>query len=189
MKKRIIVCAFIAICLSSIAYGTTAYFTYEDTATNVITAGDVKIDLQEWAISGDDGSLVPFEDVVDVMPGMEISKIVQIENTGGQSAWVRISLEKSIVLAQGVAGEVDLSLISYDLNTEHWTQQDGYYYYNKVLEPDGITEPLFTKVIFSESMSNMYQHSKAVIEVKAQATQVVHNGASVFEAAGWPKAE
>ena len=42
MKKKLFVCAFIVICLSIVAYGTAAYFSYEDTATNVITAGDVK---------------------------------------------------------------------------------------------------------------------------------------------------
>lgn len=189
MKKKTFICAFMVICLSIVAYGTTAYFTYEDTATNVITTGDVKIDLQEWAIPEGGGELVPFEDATDVMPGMEVSKIVQIKNTGGQAAWVRISLEKAIVLAEGVQGEVDLSLISYDLNTECWTEKEGYYYYNKVLNPGEITEPLFTKVIFAKTMSNMYQNSKAAIDVSAQATQVTNNGKTVFEAAGWPKAE
>lgn len=189
MKKKIFVCAFIAICLSIVAYGTTAYFSYEDTATNVITAGNIKIDLQEWAIPDGGGDPVPFEDVIDVQPGMEISKIVQIKNIGGQAAWVRIFIDKSIRLADGVEGEVDLSLIDYDLNTEYWTEKDGYYYYNTTLNPNETTEPLFTKVMFSAAMSNMYQHSEAVIEVSAQATQVVHNGETVFEAAGWPNAE
>lgn len=38
-------------------------------------------------------------------------------------------------------------------------------------------------------MSNLYQYSKAVIGVNAQATQVVHNGDSVLDAVGWPKSE
>ncbi len=189
MKKKILVCACVAICLSIVAYGTTAYFTHEDTATNVITAGKVKIDLQEWAIPEEGGEPVPFEDAVDVMPGMEVSKIVQIKNIGEQAAWVRIALGKTIVLADGIEGEADLSLISCDLNTKNWTEKDGCYYYNTMLNPGETTEPLFTKVIFSEEMGNLYQHSKAVIEVTAHATQVVHNGETVFEAVGWPEIE
>lgn len=189
MKKKCLTCAFIAICLSIAAYGTTAYFSYEDTATNVITAGDVKIELQEWAIPDGGGEPIPFEDVIDVQPGMEVSKIVQIKNIGGQDAWVRIALDKAITFADDVEGKVDLSLISYDLNTKYWTEQDGYYYYNTILRADEITEPLFTKVIFSADMDNLYQHSKAVINVNAQATQVIHNGDTVFEASGWPKYE
>ena len=189
MKKKIAVCAFIAVCLSIIAYSTTAYFTYEDTATNVITMGNIKIDLQEWSIPNDGGELIPFEDVIDVQPGMEISKIVQIKNIGGQDAWVRICVDKAISLANGVDGEIDLSLISYDLNTEYWTEQNGYYYYNTILKSGETTKPLFTKVKFSPDMSNLYQYSKAVIGVNAQATQVIHNGETVLEANGWPKSE
>lgn len=130
MKKKLFVCAFIVICLSIVAYGTAAYFSYEDTATNVITAGDVKIDLEEWAVSEDGSGLVPFTEAVDVLPGTDVSKIVQVRNTGGQTAWIRISLDESIRLAGGVEGEADTSLISYDLNTDAWTEKDGYYYYN-----------------------------------------------------------
>lgn len=189
MKKKTFFCALIIMCVSIIAYGTSAYFTTEDTATNVITAGNIKIDLQEWAVPDDGGEPVPFEDATDVMPGTEVSKIVQVKNTGGQPAWIRISLKESIILAEGVTGDADLSLISYDLNKDNWTEKDGYYYYNKALEPDDTTEPLFTKVIFSEKMSNMYRLSKAVIEVNAEATQTANNGKTVFEAAGWSEVQ
>lgn len=189
MKKKMFVCAIIAICASIVAYGTTAYFTHHDTATNVITAGNIKIDLQEWAITDGGGAPLPFEDAFDVMPGMEVSKIVQVENTGAQPAWIRICVNKAITLAERLEGNVDLSLISYDLNTEFWTEQNGYYYYNAFLKPGETTKPLFTKVKFSPDMSNLYQHSKAVIKVNAQATQVAHNGETVFEAIGWPAAE
>ena len=123
------------------------------------------------------------------MPDTEVSKIVQIKNTGEQTAWVRIALEKSILLAEGKEGDIDLSLVSCDLNTEYWTEKDGYYYYNLQLAPGEATQPLFTKVSFAKEMGNLYQDSKAVIRVDAQATQVIHNGENVFEAAGWPIAE
>lgn len=189
MRKRILVCAFIAVCLSIVAYSTTAYFTYEDTSTNVITMGNIKIELQELAIPEDGGDPVPFEDAIDVLPGKNVSKIVQVKNIGVQASWIRISVAKSILLAEGVSGDVDPSLVTYDLNTEYWIEQNGYFYYKEVLEPGETTKPLFTKVMFSSDMSNMYQYSKAIIKVNAQATQVIHNGSTVFEANGWPKSE
>lgn len=185
MKKRIFAFAIVVICLAIAAYGTSAYFTYEETATNVITSGSIKVELQEWSDTGN--GLVPFEDTDGVMPGMEVSKIVQVKNVGGQAAWIRVSVDKTIQLAEGVDGDVDLSLISYDLNTDFWTEKDGFYYYNTILQPNEVTEPLFTKVIFSATMSNMYQNSKAVIDVTAQATQVANNGTSALDAAGWPE--
>lgn len=189
MKKKILVCAFIAVCLSIVAYSTTAYFTYEDTATNVITMGNIKIELQELAVPDGGGEPIPFEDAIDVLPGTDVSKIVQVKNIGVQSAWIRVSVAKSILLADGVTGDVDLSLVTYDLNDQYWTEQDGYFYYKDILDPGETTEPLFTKVMFASEMSNMYQQSKAIIEISAQATQVIHNGETVFEAAGWPEAE
>lgn len=187
MKKKLCVIALLAICLATAAYGTSAYFTHEQTATNVITSGSIKVELQEWSDTG--SGLVPFEDVEGVMPGTEVSKIVQVKNIGGQAAWIRVSADKTIQLAEGVDGEVDISLISYDLNTAFWTEKNGFYYYNTILQPNEVTEPLFTKIIFSATMSNMYQNSKAVIDVAAQATQVANNGASALEAAGWPATE
>ena len=184
MKKKLCVIALLVSCLAIAAYGTSAYFTYEETATNVITSGSIKVELQEW--SDTSNGLVPFKDIDGVLPGTEVSKIVQVKNVGGQAAWIRVSAEKAIQLAEGVDGDVDLSLISYDLNADFWTEKDGFYYYNTILQPSEVTEPLFTKVIFSATMSNMYQNSKAVIDVTAQATQVANNGTSALDAAGWP---
>lgn len=183
MKKKICVIALLAMCLAIAAYGTSAYFTHEQTATNVITSGSIKVELQEWSDTGN--GLIPFEDIDGVMPGTEVSKIVQVKNVGGQAAWIRVSADKAIHLAEGVNGDVDLSLISYDLNTAFWTEKDGFYYYNTMLYPNKVTEPLFTKVIFSATMSNMYQNSKAVIKIDAQATQVANNGTCALDAAGW----
>lgn len=189
MKKKLLICALIAVCLSIVAYSTTAFFTYEDTATNVITMGNIKMELQELAIPDDGGDPVPFQGALNVLPGMDASMIVQIKNVGVQSAWIRISVEKAIMLAEGIEGDADLSLVTFNLNTEKWMAKDGFYYYLEALEPGNTTEPLFTEVSFDPSMNNLYQQSKVFLTVNAQATQVVHNGGTVFEAAGWPNAE
>lgn len=185
MKRKITAVAMIAVCLSIVIYGTNAYFTSEEKAHNVITSGNIDIDLVEMAKNGD--KLVPFENVTGVMPGQEVSKIVTVKNTGGQPAYIRIKLDKAITLADGSSENVDLGLLSYDLNKEDWTAKDGYYYYNNALGAGEETQPLFTTVTFAEKMGNMYQNSTAEINVQAQATQVANNGADVFEAAGWPE--
>lgn len=185
MKKKLLVCAIIALCLSIIAYGTTAYFTYEGKATNIITTSGVEVMIEELSLD-DNSELIPFVNVVGVMPSTEVSKIVVINNSGEQPVWVRVSVEKAVSLAEGVIGSADLSLISLDLNTSDWTETDGYYYYNKKLDPGETTAPLFTKVAFSKEMGNMYQNSVCVIDIIAQATQTANNGSSVFEALGWP---
>lgn len=190
MRKKLIAGAVVAICLSLLAYSTSAYFTTEKTATNVITSGNIDIQLQETAMQ--DGEEVLFEQSQErfkVMPSQTVSKIVRVKNNGANAAYVRISIFKSIELAKDVQDKPDVSLLELDFDSENWTAQGGYYYYNTPLEPGDTTEALFNSVTFSPSMGNMYQNSTAIIEVKAQATQVKNNGASVFEAAGWPASE
>lgn len=187
MKKKVTVIALIVALLAVLSLGTAAYFTAEDTATNVITSGSVDIKLHEMAIKEPCAEPVPFENGQGVMPGSVVSKIVTVENTGSGTAWVRISIEKAITLAEGLEGEIDLDLIRLDLDTEHWTEHDGYYYYNAPLAAGETTEPLFTTVTFAHSMGNLYQGSEATVSVFAQATQTANNGATALEALGWPE--
>ncbi|MDO4567454.1 MAG: TasA family protein [Clostridia bacterium] len=184
MKKKLIIIASVVCCIALAATGTIAYFTAEDTAQNRITTGDVAIEVEELDADGD-----PFVDVIDVMPGDSVTKIAQVRNTGSNAVWVRVSVELAIELAEGIEGTPDTSLVTLDYNTTDWTLgTDGYYYYNSILEPGEVTEPLFTTVTFDlEDMGNMYMNATAVIDVYAYATQAANNGATVFEAQGWPE--
>ena len=186
MKKRFLLCALLVLCLNFTVNSTLAYFTADTQVHNVITTGEINIELVEMA-ENDKGELVPFKDVDGVMPGRAVSKIVYVTNTGASDAWVRIKLDMGVKLSR--EGEADLSLINLDLNTTDWTEKDGYYYYNKVLAPGASTEPLFTEVTFDKQMGNVFQGSVVSIDVYAQATQVANNGATALEAKGWPAAE
>ncbi|MEE1006243.1 MAG: SipW-dependent-type signal peptide-containing protein [Acutalibacteraceae bacterium] len=190
MKRKILVFTLIIGVIAVSALGTLAYFTSEDTATNVVTAGNVKIALKERALAEDGTTLVPFEnDQIVIMPASEVSKIVTVENTGDQPAFVRIKLAKSIILAEDKAVETDLSLVTYDINLKDWTEKDGWYYYNGPLAAGEETVPIITNVIFADSMSNIYQNSKVEIKIDAEATQSANNGDSATVAVGWPSAE
>lgn len=183
MKKKITVAAAIVLCAAIAVGSTVAYYTHETTAIGRVSTDSVKIELEKWTES-EDGTLVPSGDLDQVLPGLQVSKIVQVKNIGNQDAWVRVSLEEALTLADG--GEGDLSLMTLDLNTQDWTEVDGYYYYLSALEPGAETEPLFTTVSFSPEMDNLYQNSTAYLDVNAEATQVIHNGDTVLDAAGWP---
>lgn len=183
MKKKLLIGAFLCICLSIVAGGTLAYFTAENTAHNVITTGGIDIALQEWS---DEQKVTPFPEngIDDVMPGTSVTKIVEVKNTGSNEAYIRVKVDKNIALDG--EGDPDLDLLELDLNTENWTEgEDGYYYYNEALAPDGVTEPLFTKVTFAGSMNNIYQNSSASVDVTAYAVQVANNGDTALEANGW----
>ena len=89
MKRKILILSVLVICVAILAAGSLAYFTADTTAHNVITTGGVNITLNEWA---NEDRTEPFEDRTGVMPGAEVTKIVEVENTGSGSAWVRVQL-------------------------------------------------------------------------------------------------
>lgn len=186
MKRKIAaLVVFVAIAVMSIS-GTMAYFTADSIATNVITSGNISIDLIEQELT-DDGELVPFKDKKGVMPGDEISKIVTVRNTStSEAAYIRIAVDKVIILKSGDKDEAGKQLITCNINEKDWElKADGYYYYKHQLAAGETTKPLFETVTFSGEMGNKYKNCKTTIEVKAEAVQVKNNGATVFEAAGW----
>ena len=182
MKRKFLILSVLALCFSLFAAETIAYFTADSKAHNVITTGGVQIAVQEWA---DEDRQTPFEDLTGIMPGMTVTKIAEIRNTGASEAWVRVKVEKNIRL-QG-EGTPDIGLVELTLNTADWTERDGYYYYTKALKPGEVTAPIFTAVTFGTAMGNEYQNATATVDVFAQAVQTANNGATVLDAQGWPK--
>lgn len=185
MKTRILSIAIILIGLSFIAKGTNAYYTAEETAHNVITSGNIDIEIIEMSET-ESGEFVAFEDAIGAMPGKNISKIVTVKNTGTQPAYIRVKLSQRIILANESIETGENSSVTCNINTDDWTEQDGYYYYNEALGAGDETVPLFTEVQFSKDMGNKYQNCKVELDVQAYATQVANNGEHVLEALGWP---
>lgn len=181
MKRKILILSVLAILVAILAANTLAYFTADTKAHNVITTGDVAIQLNEWA---DEDRTKKFESPVGVMPGAEVTKIVEVENVGTGSAWVRVEL--TVEVWSSDKKQLPLEHVTLDINETDWTDQDGYYYYNKPLAPGETTEPLFTSVAFDDQMGNKYQNSTAHVDVNAYAVQSANNGEDVLSANGWP---
>lgn len=190
MKKKILFCFLVLGVVAMSSIGTLAYFTSEDTAVNAITAGDIEIKLNETALSDDGQTTVPFANrQIGIMPGTTVSKIVSVENIGSQPAYIRVKLEKEILLSGDKTEEADPSLITCDINLNDWTEKDGWYYYNSILPSGEETKPLFTKVMFDADMDNLYENSKTQIKINAEATQTANNGKNALAAAGWPESD
>ena len=105
MKKKILaMCLCVAMLAIAIVGGTLAYFTDTDTETNVFTTGNVAIDLIE-VFDAENAKL---------LPGIDIQKEVTIENTGSESAYVRVHVAFPAILDNGTP-----ELAAYK-NTLHW---------------------------------------------------------------------
>ena len=182
MKRKVLILSVFAILIAILAANTLAYFTADTKAHNVITTGGVDIELKEWA---NEDRTEKFEDKTGVMPGAEVTKIVEIENTGTGSAWVRVQVVLD-VYAEGGKEQLPTDPVTLDFNETDWTYFEGYYYYSRPLDPGETTAPLFTTVTFAPEMGNEYQSSSAYVEVKAGAVQTANNGTAVLEPTGWP---
>ena len=187
MKRKILCLSIIAIMLAILAAGTIAYFTAEGRARNVITTGSINITVVEQQKREDDTTVVyPKEPITNVMPGAEISKIVTIRNDGKSTAWIRVKVGTEIELVG--EGKADTSLVVLNFDDENWTEKDGYYYYNKPVDPTGSTAALFDTVKFDPRMGNEYQNCTVNINIYAQAVQTANNNpeGGVTEVKGWP---
>ena len=182
MKRKILILSVLAILLAILAANTLAYFTADTAAHNVITTGNVDIALNEWA---NEARTEKFEDKTGVMPGAEVTKIVEVENIGAGTAWVRVQVVLD-VYAEGGKEQLPPDPVTLDFNETDWKYFDGYYYYNYPLDPGETTEPLFTSVAFDDQMGNEYQNSTAHVDVNAYAVQSANNGEDVLSANGWP---
>lgn len=194
MKRRLLITAVTMLVLSLTVYGTMAYLTSGVTAHNVITSGNVKIELLDKTVSGSETIDFPKEGL-KVMPGTTASKEVSVKNLANTS-WVRVYLDKNILLSSGQTAEQKAvnEAISLNIDTESWFfGSDGFYYYKEPLEKDQTTPPLFTKVTFDTKMGNEYQSSSLTIQVVAQAVQSVNNpipkGGDVTMVKGWPSSD
>lgn len=187
MKRKLLLLSVMVICIAIAAVGTLAFFNTDAIAHNVITTGGVDIELSEWA---DAEKTQPFKDPSGVMPGMTVTKIAEVENTGASAAWVRVKVEKAIKLAKEIEGFTpDTALVALNINTEKWEHEGDYFYYKEALQPNEITAPIFTSVTFNKTMGNEYQGATATVDIVAQAVQKDNNGDSALTAKGWPASE
>ena len=185
-RRQIAWIAAIVCCVAMAAAGSLAYFTAQETAYNVITTASLDMTLHEETAGG---KPFPEDGVLNVLPDSRVDKIAYIENSGEAEFWCRMRIEKSIRAAEGVDAELNFDHIALDINSDAWTEKDGYYYYNKPLKPGECTEPLLTQVRVGRELGNEYMNARLVIEVHAQAVQSRNNGTGALEAAGWPEDE
>ena len=179
-KTRLLLIAMAAILLTVLTQPALAFYTTIGKATNVVTSGNIRLKLHEKTA---DGSDFP-EEGVYVIPGDLESKRVSVENVCDHPFYLRVRL---------VSGTTNEALtpedaMRIDFNTENWTFEDGYYYYNRVLEPSEMTEPLFTQVeIVGSRVDQTHIGSTLHLTVNAYAVQSENNPAEFpWDASGWP---
>lgn len=177
MKRKLtLIAATVALGALLVTGATLAWFTSTDTATNVVTVGNVDIDIVETS-DDQNVTVTEHEGIVwnDVMtPGQVLSKKPEIKNTGSNTAWVRASVEiKYFKGEKEITLPSDVAIPTINFNTgdanDKWTSEGGYYYYNSPLttqSPADVTSKLFTTVTIPSSWTNQGEKSMADVTVK-----------------------
>lgn len=188
MKMKIILVCALVLCIGVSVLSTVAFFTAEDTARNVITAGSLDIEVIEEQ-KNEKGELTPYpKEAVQVLPGAKVSKIVTVKNNDAE-AYIRIKLDITVKDAEGNTLDANGAVLTACSN-EMWKVRetdDGWLYYNGAVKTGEITLPVIENVEFSPEMGDEFQGATAEINVKAQAVQTANNGTDVFSAQGWPE--
>ncbi|WP_419034295.1 SipW-dependent-type signal peptide-containing protein [Dysgonomonas gadei] len=198
MKKKLtLIATAVALGALAVVGATMAYFTSQDTATNVITTGNVQISITE---TSEDKNSIMNENGIQyigaITPGQNISKIPVIVNDGNNDAYVRAYVEfkyydeeRNDITAKFTGKE---PVIKY--NTEDWTkgktaEDQDFYYYNKAIKAnqdkeskEGKTAELFNTVTIPTEWNNDQANVTIEVIVHAEAIQSENNGTDVVAA-------
>lgn len=127
--------------------GVYAFYTAADARTNAVTVGENVTRIEEV-----------FEPPQSLEAGGDYTKTVSVRNQKSVPCYVRVFAEFS--------DPQMADILTADWNRVDWTekQEDGYYYYKRVLPVGEATEPLFT-ALHAEADSNaltMFIYSESV---------------------------
>lgn len=158
MKKKLgLITATVALGALLAVGGTLAWFTDTETATNVVTTGNVRVAIQENGTEMEPGGGIKFEG--PQTPGQTLEKEVAIMNKGANDAYVRVK----------ITNDADLDLVFSE--SENWELNDGYYYYTKVLGAGTTTDALLTTIGIPSTWDNSYTDTTSEVAINVEAIQ------------------
>lgn len=140
-KKILTLCLVACLAITAIAGASLAYFTDTDSANNAFTAGNVKIKLNEDFDKEKAQAIVPVTGESTEATGYYrpngVKKVVQVENTGNSSAYVRVHIAFPLDTMYYVDGEVKENLNLIHFNQRGASMHEGLWSWWKTL--DGYT--------------------------------------------------
>lgn len=169
----ILMCMLMCISGTALVY---SFGTVSGDTVNFLTMSSYKNQIEEQ-----------YEIPDQVNPSGEITKIVNVSNTGTVDTIVRVSVEKAFGIrkADGTFLEdktLDPDMIEIVYNTRYWQyREDGYHYYKRVLKAGETTkEALFTSYRLSEKAGNEYKGKDAQIVVTMESVQAQGDAVSAW---------
>ena len=169
MNKKILTAGMAAaLAVTAVVGGSLAYFTDTQEAKNTFTVGNVKIELTEpnWDATGK-------EDAKTVYAGEPLAKDPTVKNIGDNPCFVRVKVE-------GLNQFGDKGPITYRTKDayetgslgEKWVlADDGYFYYEGVLDVDATTDALFDQIVMPTGLTGGEEAEPVVVTAEAVQAQ------------------
>ena len=172
-NSKLLVFALSLVAVAAVGVGSTlAYFTDNEEATNVLTMGNVNIDLTEENWSGNKEGVVPGASYEKDPP-------VTVKN-GSSDCYVRVKLVYDGMTEEQIAQFTDDNTADGNLDIqEGWVESDGYYYYQNVMSA-GKSATLFENILIPYSWGNEMVGKTVSLTVQAEAIQA-DNFTPVYE--------
>jgi len=185
-KINIQILLIIITCLFLITL-TMAFITSRITTNNIITFGNLKMQLIETCLDENNKEReVKNNEILDITYTSEVSRIVKIKNLGNHDFFARISLD-IIGIDSNNNNFYANDFVSYNINTNDWIYKDGWYYYKKIVKQDDTTSNLLTQINFdTNNITKKYPKSNFKFNIKAEAVQAKNNASNVLDVVGWP---
>ena len=164
MKKKILsLCLVLALGATAVIGGTLAYFTDTESKDNIVTVGNIDIDLTEpkWESEGK-------AEAEDLYPGEAVAKDPTVTNleSSANPCFVRLKVDFP-----------EDGNFSYRTNYqdnllgEGWVEYEGYYYYTGILQPGDTTTALFDQIVLNANVTGETYTEAIHIPVTAEAVQ------------------
>ena len=177
IRRKLFAVAVAAVIVAVLSQGTLAFISTVNTATNVITSGNVRFSIHQLT---DTPCTV-------VIPGDRVTEAVCVQSDCTHPFYLRMRPQYR-VNSETLAADGCFKL---NVDETVWQYRDGWYYYVSPVQAGGITPYLFTCVeIVGERVDNRYIGKTLTVTMEAQAVQSENNpltDGAVWTAQGWPQ--
>ena len=188
MKRKVVILFFVIIVFLLAIVSTIAFRNYNAKANNIITFGNIKMQLLQTTLDKNNQEInINNDESFDITYNSKINRIIKVKNLGKQEFFLRISLEMIGTNKDNEEFNAD-NLVEYDINESDWIYIDGWYYYKNIVKENDITSNLITNITFDiNHITSNYPDGKFKFNAKAQAVQAKNNADNVLEVEGWPE--
>lgn len=187
-KRKLTILLLVIIAFFIFVISTIAFRVYNKKTNNVITFGNIKMQLLHTTLNENNDEIqINNDEEFNIINNSNLNRMIKVKNLGKHEFFLRISLEMIGINENNE--ELDANnLVKYNINLNDWIYKEGWYYYKNIVKEGEVTSNLIDGMNFDvNNITLNYQDWKFKFDVNAQAVQAKNNATNVLGAVGWPE--